>query len=156
MKIIKKIINFKTHTFSVQMLLEPNSDDAWNLFNLINKGDFIYGTVHRKVAKDSLTGLVKNERKKFSLLLRVLKFDYDSDADHIRVLGQNAKESQYIGLGAHQSINIEAPMKITLIKKRFDSIHVKQLNEASKDATAGSMLAITMEEGVAHIFLVSK
>ena len=156
MRIIKKIINFKTNTFSVQMLLEHHSDDAWNLFNLINAGDYIYGTVHRKVAKESLTGLVKNERKKFSLLLKVLKFDYDADADLIRVLGTNAKESVYIGLGAHQSINIEAPMKITLIKKRFDSMHVRKLNEAAKEATAGSMLAITMEEGVAHIFLVSK
>jgi len=152
MKIIKKIINFKTRTFSVKMLLEANTDDAWNIFNLMNEGDLIYGTCHRKVAKDSLTGLVKNERKKFNLLLKIVKFDYDPDADLIRVLGTNSKENNYIGLGAHQSIDITAPMKITLIKRRFDSMHVRKLNEAASESQQGSILAITMEEGIAHIF----
>ena len=71
MKIIKKIINYKTKTFSVCLILEQNTDDAWNIFNLLNTGDFIYGTCHRKVAKDTLTGLVKNEKKKFSLLIKI-------------------------------------------------------------------------------------
>jgi len=101
MRIIKKIINFKTKTFSVVMLLEANSDDAWNIYNLLSPGDLIYGTCHRKIAKESLTGLVKNERKKMNLLLKVEKFDYDPDTDLIRVLGINSKESPYIGLGAH-------------------------------------------------------
>ena len=101
MRIIKKIINYKTKTFSVCMILQENSDDAWNIFNLLNTGDFIYGSCHRKVAKDSLTGLVKNERKHFSMLLKVEKFDYDPDVDLIRVLGINAQENAFVGLGAH-------------------------------------------------------
>jgi len=72
------------------MMLEPNTDDAWNLYNLMSVGDIVYGTCHRKITKESYTGMVKSERKKMSLLLKVLKFDYDADTDLIRVLGTNA------------------------------------------------------------------
>jgi stalled ribosome rescue protein Dom34 len=40
------------------MMIEQNTDDAWNLFNLISKGDLVYGKVMRKVSKETLTGLV--------------------------------------------------------------------------------------------------
>lgn len=81
MKIIKKVINFKSKTFQVRMLIEQNTDDAWNLFNLISVGDLVYGKVMRKVSKETLTGLVQNEKKTFSLLLQVNQFEYDADTD---------------------------------------------------------------------------
>ena len=80
-------------------------------------GDFVYGTCRRKIAKDSLTGLVKNQIKTFNVLIKVKvsfiffnqfninfvfkKFSFDADSDIIRVLGVNVGESEYIGLGAH-------------------------------------------------------
>jgi stalled ribosome rescue protein Dom34 len=38
----------------------------------------------------------------------------------IRVLGVNVGENEHIGLGAHQSIDIQGPRQITLIKREFD------------------------------------
>lgn len=35
------------------------------------------------------------------MLLKVEKFDYDPDVDLIRVLGINAQENAFVGLGAH-------------------------------------------------------
>ena len=49
MKIIKKVIDFKTKQFVVKMLLEENPDDLWNVYNLLQTGDFIFGTCHRKI-----------------------------------------------------------------------------------------------------------
>ena len=59
-------------------------------------------------------------------------------------------------MGMYQALNIKAPMKVTLIKRDFDSIHVRKLNEAAKGISGGQVLAITMEEGIAHLFLVSQ
>ena len=129
--------------------MEKNSDDAWNLFNLISTGDQVFGVCRRKIQKDSLTGLVKQEVKKFNVLLKVIvsaheilfflifnffwqNIDYDPDQDEIRILGTNCQENQYIGMGIHQAISIKAPMKMTLIKSTFDSIHVKKLKEATQ------------------------
>ena len=49
MKIVKKIIDYKKRVFAVRMNLDINTDDIWNLYNLLSIGDFITGTCHRKV-----------------------------------------------------------------------------------------------------------
>jgi protein pelota len=43
-----------------------------------------------------------------------------------------------------------------LIKPTFDSIHVKKLNDAVNLENQGHVCAILMEEGIAHLFLVSR
>jgi len=53
MKIISKSINWKTKTLVVRLALEIDTDDCWNLFNLMNKGDLIKGTAYRKIQKES-------------------------------------------------------------------------------------------------------
>ena len=47
MRIISKHIHFKSNTFVVRLALEQDTDDAWNLFNLINTGDLIKGSAYR-------------------------------------------------------------------------------------------------------------
>ena len=60
MRILSKHIHFKTRTFvviinysvlnpsQVRMALEQDTDDAWNLFNLMNLGDLIKGSAYRQ------------------------------------------------------------------------------------------------------------
>ena len=43
MKIVKKVVNFRKKVFAVKMHLEKNSDDIWNLYNLLNIDDYITG-----------------------------------------------------------------------------------------------------------------
>ena len=47
-------------------------------------------------------------------------------------------------------------MAITLVKKEFDSMHVHRLQQIKKDDEAGHIIAITMEEGIANIFMISQ
>jgi stalled ribosome rescue protein Dom34 len=49
MKIVKKVINFRKRVFAVRMNLDENTDDVWNVYNLLSVGDFVTGTCHRKV-----------------------------------------------------------------------------------------------------------
>ena len=71
MRIIKQIIDYKEKVFSVKMVIEENTDDCWNIFNLMSQGDFVLGTCTRKVQKYTLTGLVKNEKKRINVLVKV-------------------------------------------------------------------------------------
>ena len=68
MKILKKVINFKKKVFAVRMNLDIDSDDVWNVYNLLGVGDYITGTCHRKVKKEG-TGLTKIENKTFTATL---------------------------------------------------------------------------------------
>jgi len=45
MKIIKKVINKKKKVFAVKFQLEENTDDLWNIYNLLAVGDLVSGTV---------------------------------------------------------------------------------------------------------------
>ena len=46
-------------------------------------------------------------------------------------------------------------MSLEIIKRQFDSEHVRRLKEATTEAQVGQVLAIVMEEGLAQVYLVS-
>ena len=73
MRLIKKYIDFKNKVFNVKLQVYRNTDDCWNLFNIMSIGDLVYGTCRRKIAKDTLTGLVKNQVKTFFNQFAALK-----------------------------------------------------------------------------------
>ena len=43
-----------------------------------------------------------------------------------------------------------------IMKTEFDSLHVRKINEMIKEGERGNLLAITMEEGIAHLFAISQ
>ena len=65
----------------MRLALEIDTDDAWNLFNLINHGDLIKGSAYRyqnyslyyyrKIQKEGHTGLVSNIKKRFDCVVQV-------------------------------------------------------------------------------------
>lgn len=155
MKIIKKVINWKKRIFAVRMNLDQNTDDVWNVYNLLSVGDLITGTCHRKIQKES-SGLTKIEKKTISCTLQIKSFVYDTETDTLRILGVNATENKWIGMGISQSMDIQPPRQITILKRVFDSMHVRRLDQMIKEEDQGKLIAITMEEGIAHIFIVSQ
>lgn len=71
MRILKKHIDWKKKLFHVKLELEANSDDIWNVFNMISVGDIIAATCRRRVAKENAVGMIKQEVKVFSAYIRV-------------------------------------------------------------------------------------
>lgn len=105
MKILKKIINFKKKIFAVRMNLDQDSDDAWNVYNLLSLNDFITGTCTRKVKKEGV-GITKIENKTFTATLQIKSFQYDGENDSIRINGINAKENRNLAMDQQQSMTI--------------------------------------------------
>lgn len=156
MKILSKYISFKDKTFRIKIEIEESTDDCWNLYNLMNAGDYIIGKCRRKVAKETLTGLVQNEMKIMNMMLQIKKYEYLGDTDRIRIKGVNVKENNYVGLGQVQGMDVMAPFKITLIKKVFDSVHIKKFEEATSEAQQGQVCVILMQEGLATMYMVTR
>lgn len=105
MKIVKKVVNYKKKVFAVRMNLDSNTDDVWNVFNLLSIGDLVTGTCHRKVQKE-LNGLTKIEKKTITCTLLVKSFIYDTETDTLRISGVNATENKWIGMNVQQSMDI--------------------------------------------------
>lgn len=80
----------------VKLQLEENSDDMWNLYNLISKGDLIKGQVLRKVTKENVTGMVDSKKKKIMAMIWVEKIDFDGESDKMRIQGKSAGESEHM------------------------------------------------------------
>jgi len=98
MKIVKRLINFKNKIFAVKFVLEQNSDDVWNIYNILNIDDYVTGVCYRRVKRET-NSLIKTENKTFTVTLQVKSFQYDVANDTIRVSGINATENRNIGLG---------------------------------------------------------
>jgi len=43
-----------------------------------------------------------------------------------------------------------------IVKPIFDSMHVRRLNQMIAEQDVGTVVAITMEEGLAHIFVITQ
>lgn len=59
MRILKKQIDWKKKLFHVKLSLEENSDDIWNVFNILSVGDIVHATCRRRVAKENAVGMTK-------------------------------------------------------------------------------------------------
>ncbi len=90
-----------------------NDDDMWNLYNFIDKGDFVKGKITRKIA---LEGVIGSERKTMTIVLKIEEIEYDQDSNIIRLKGKNVSENKFIQVGQFQSMEINYSSVVTLIK----------------------------------------
>lgn len=154
MKLLKKVINFKKRVFMINAELEVNTDDVWNIYNLLAEGDIVQGKVKRRVIKEG-AGLTKTSMVTFTCTLKIVSFHYDGHNDSIRIKGINVRENQNIALGQHQSMDITPPCKVMITKGEFDRLHVRRLHQVLNETDSGNLVAITMDDGLGNIFLIS-
>ncbi|CAG9323031.1 unnamed protein product [Blepharisma stoltei] len=130
-------------------------DDMWHIYNIINNGDAIKATTLRKIKEESKTGSVVTTKKKISLLLRIRNVDYDPEGPTLRISGQCISENQYLQLGQHHTFDLQLHIPFTLIKRQWDALHIDRIKEASNPATHCEVAALVMEEGLAHLCLIT-
>lgn len=132
-----------------------SADDMWHIYNIINAGDALKSTTLRKIKEESKTGSVVTSKKKITLVLRVSNVDYDPAGPALRISGTSAAESQFLQLGQHHTFDLNLHIPFTVYKKYWDSLHLERLREAANPAQHCEVAAIVMEEGLAHLCLIT-
>jgi protein pelota len=133
-----------------------SAEDLWHLYNIIFKGDFIKTITFRKITHENSAGTKSSStKKKINITIKVEEIEYDQAESIIRYKGKNVSENEYISIGQYQSIEIGKGTIFTLFKKCWDEFSIEKLREAVDVVTASDLAAIVMEEGVAHVFLIS-
>jgi len=94
-------------------------------------------------------------KKKIDITIKIEEIEYDNKEGLIRFKGKNVSENDHISVGQYQSIEIGKGSLFTLIKKLWDEIHIEKLKIGSDPSITSDLAAILMEEGVAHIYLIS-
>ncbi|KAM4698262.1 protein pelota homolog isoform 1-T1 [Rhinophrynus dorsalis] len=153
MKLIRKDIE-KDNAGQVTLVPEE-AEDMWHTYNLLQVGDSLQASTIRKVQTESATGSVGSNRVRTTLTISVENIDFDSQACQLRVKGINIQENQYVKMGAYHTIELELNRKFTLAKKQWDSVVLERIEQACDPAFSADVAAVVMQEGLAHICLVT-
>uniref|UniRef100_A0ABI7XVB6 Protein pelota homolog n=1 Tax=Felis catus TaxID=9685 RepID=A0ABI7XVB6_FELCA len=153
MKLVRKDIE-KDNAGQVTLVPEE-PEDMWHTYNLVQVGDSLRASTIRKVQTESSTGSVGSNRVRTTLTLCVEAIDFDSQACQLRVKGTNIQENEYVKMGAYHTIELEPNRQFTLAKKQWDSVVLERIEQACDPAWSADVAAVVMQEGLAHICLVT-
>ncbi|KAK6968097.1 protein pelota [Biomphalaria glabrata] len=153
MKLTNRSID-KNNCGSVTLVPEE-PEDMWHTYNLVSVGDTIRSTTIRKVQTESATGSVNVNKVRTTLTIQVESIDFDTQACVLRVSGRNVQENQYVKMGAYHTLLLEMNRQFTLSKQEWDSVALDRIDTACDPAQHADLMAIIMQEGIAHVCLVT-
>ncbi|CAG4911621.1 unnamed protein product [Colias eurytheme] len=153
MKLVYKNID-KDGSGSIALIPEE-SEDMWHAYNLIAEGDSVTASTVRKVQNESSTGSSTSSRVRTTLTISVENIDFDTQACVLRLKGRNIVENQYVKMGAYHTLDLELNRKFHLKKLQWDSIALERVDMACDPATSADVAAVVMQEGLAHVCLIT-
>nr|CAG4640906.1 EOG090X07BV [Eulimnadia texana] len=154
MKLVHKNIE-KDRTGTVALIPE-DAEDMWHIYNLISEGDVVRASTIRKVQTESSTGSSSSSRVRTTVTIQVEAIDFDTQGCVLRLKGRNIEENPYIKMGAYHTIDIENNRKFTLSKNCWDVVTLERIDMACDPTKSADLAAIVMQEGIAHVCLVTK
>ena len=132
-------------------------DDLWHLYNVVTPSDIVISRTMRRVrvgAEDSRKQ--ESVRKPMTLKLLVEDVSFHTFSNRIRILGKILEgPKDLVDLGTHHTFNVETGTTLTIIKERWPSFLLNRLKEAEKTKATPLTLLVTIEDGVAELFLIA-
>eukprot|EP01065_Artemidia_motanka_P037915 TRINITY_DN46806_c0_g1_i1.p1 TRINITY_DN46806_c0_g1~~TRINITY_DN46806_c0_g1_i1.p1 ORF type:complete len:415 (+),score=92.66 TRINITY_DN46806_c0_g1_i1:67-1311(+) len=133
--------------------LKPEDDeDLWHLYNLVLAGDTVRTSTLRKVQKEGTSSSVK---MRLTLTIRVKSVEYDPDVGLLRFSGQNVSESEHVKMGAHHTMEVGKDQVLSVGKRCWDDVFMRRIREACDPDLRADLAAVVMQEGVAHVCLLT-
>lgn len=141
-------------------LIPQDKEDLWQLYNLIQNGDEIKLPTHRNVKKSSSgTGSGKDkgkaDRKLLTLKMSVEGIEYTPSDEVMRIRGRTVEPNEYVPIQSYHTAEVQFGKQFTLIKPDWDEISYGIIVSACSFEEKAEVGAVVMEEGVAHLCLVT-
>ncbi|SGZ47768.1 CIC11C00000003125 [Sungouiella intermedia] len=152
MKLLDKTIALEKDKSGSLSLIPQDKEDLWQLYNLIQKGDVVDLSTLRNVKK---TEGGKAERVHVRLKLAVESVDYAPSDETMRIRGKTTEQNEYVPNQSYHTAEVQLNKKITINKPEWDDISYGIVIEASSIEKKAEVGAVVLEEGVAHLCLVT-
>ena len=158
MKLLKQLLEKdKSGTVTI---VPQDKEDLWQLYNLIQKGDEIRLTTQRNVKKASTGGggakeKGKVERKTLTLTINVEGIEYDPSDEHMRLRGKTVEANEFVPAQSFHTAELELNKTFTLYKQEWDDVSYGIIVKACSIEERAEVGAVVLEEGVAHICLIT-
>jgi protein pelota len=153
MRIIKKDIDHRDVGYI--RLQAETADDMYHMFNVIMQQDLVEASTVRNVTRESKTGSVEKNRIRIWLKIDVEKVEFDSEQCSLRVAGRNTAENDHVKMGQYHTVTLEIGHQFVVYKDAWDSIYLNRVKDAVDSASKAELAAIVMQEGLAHVCLVT-
>jgi len=138
------------------VMMADAGEDMWHVYNIIGPGDSLKATTFRKVQSETATGsTTKTKRVRINVTLQVETTDFDASACLLRVKGRNIAENEHVKMGAYHTIDLEPSRRFTLHKEHWDSVTWDRIDAACDPKKHAEVAAITMQEGLAYVVLIT-
>jgi protein pelota len=133
-----------------------NLDDLWYLSNVLSEKDIVRMRAERRIkGKDDVGRGGRDERRVFTLSVRVEKADFKSDSDTFRVAGKiEAGPEDLVSIGSHHTFNVEAGTELSIEKSCWTRTDLGILKDAEKASLRPKILIVVVDEGEATFGLV--
>ncbi|CAR30546.1 KLTH0H12474p [Lachancea thermotolerans CBS 6340] len=139
-------------------LLPQDKEDLFCLYNIINTDDEV-------IFKRMVTSKVDSTGKKkttelIKLRLRIVSSEFEPQHEFLRYKGittedESGRANVDIPLGKYFSFTVDYKYSFTLLKYDYNNFVAKQLKEACNLESRSDIAAIVLQEGIAHICLLS-
>lgn len=136
-------------------LIPEETEDMWHAYNLVAPGDSVRASTIRKVTTESSTGSTTSNRVRTTLTIEVEDVDFDTQGCKLRLKGKNVQENAHVKLGAYHTIDLEPNRKFALYKAEWDSVALERIELATDPSKHADLAAVVMQEGLAHVCLVT-
>lgn len=154
--------NFEKDTSGTVTLKAEDKEDLFTLYNLIQKTDEIRIKTLRNIKKapkntDEKKGVkAKVERKLLTLTVAVEEVDFVPEDENMRVKGKTTTPNEDVPVDSYHTFEIDYQYPFSLKKDSWDSVAVEVLQNACNTENKAEMGAVVLQEGVAHICLITQ
>lgn len=152
MKLLTRTVALEKDKSGLIALVPQDKEDLWQLYNLIQAGDELELSTFRNVKK---TEGSKSERRLLRLRLRVQSVDYAPSDEVMRVSGKTTQQHEHVPNQSFHTAEVQLHKKLTLAKAEWDAVSVRLVAEALLIERRAEVGAVVLEEGVAHLCLVT-
>lgn len=183
MRLVKKFID--KDGIGTITLRPEEADDLWHVYQLVVVGDHITSKTFRyalrcttvspthislphkpativvliestrRVQKETINGNVESERVKITVSIEVEKVDFNPGSHEMRISGPCISENVFLKMGAYHTLDLQINANFVLFKPHWDSIALERVEEATNPEKNADAAAVIMNEGLAHICLIT-
>jgi protein pelota len=151
-KVLKRILKEGKVKIKIEFL-----QDLWTCYNVVLPKDIVVSRTTRRVRLGDDEGRKQDSvRKPMTLKIKVESVNFHAFSNRVRLKGTILEgPSDYVSAGTYHTINVETGDTLTIIKSRWPKFMLDRLSDAEKAGKSPITLLVTIEDGVAELFLAA-
>jgi len=130
-------------------------DDLWHLYNLVGPSDTVVSRTTRRVkVGDDDARKQDSVRKPMTLVLKIEDVMFHAFSNRVRLKGVILEgPGDLVSIGSYHTFNVEEGSTLTIIKEHWPRFMLERIKEAEKKGQSPVALLVTIEDGIAELFL---